>query len=182
MTQNGFAVLAINWVMQGMRGMDRKELSFRLLLELLVFLTLLPAFELIGFGMVSRVAAASLTAHSFNFLFNGQLWVCVRYCPFYRRDPRAIDRWRDRCFARLAASALLREAVCIGSQGRGAGTRSENSDIDLRLFFGRGLLDWLAVNLLLMRPGLQRFSPSYRSTFTPMTIRIPSTVSIHASP
>ena len=140
-------ILAANWLMQGMRGMDGKELGFRLLLELLaagiLLVFVLPESAL-------SLPMALVLAHSLSFTLNGQVWVCVRYCPSYRRSPRAVDR-----FARDAASHLrrlpwLQEAVLIGSRG-GAATRGLRSDIDLRLIFPRGPIAWLRTNLLLLR-------------------------------
>jgi len=143
-------ILAINWVMQGMRGMEAKELAFRIGLEALLLALLLRG--LLGFGVSPPAASvlAFLGAHSLNFLVNGQFWVCARYCPSYRRSPEALDRYLERLIGRLERQALVAEALCIGSQGPGRGTRTERSDIDLRLVFPPGLKAWLLVNLALL--------------------------------
>ncbi|MCX7631042.1 MAG: hypothetical protein N2038_12425 [Geminicoccaceae bacterium] len=135
-------ILAINWCFQGTRGMDRGERAFRLALEAALALLLTP---------FAGWLAALVIAHSFNFLFNGQLWVCARYCPAWRRSPRALDRFLAETAAELRRIPWLEEAVCIGSRAAGSDVPGPNSDIDLRLVRPPGLRRWLAINLLLLR-------------------------------
>ena len=102
-------VLAVNWLAQGMRGLDCKELAFRLLAESL------PA-ALSGLGAVA-VLPAALIAHSLNFTFNGQFWVCARYCPSYRGDAARLRRFLGDIAPELRRS--VDAAVVIGSTGEG---------------------------------------------------------------
>jgi hypothetical protein len=134
-------ILAINWCLQGMRGMDRGELVFRLALETVVWAALAP---------LAGPLPALLLAHSLNFLVNGQLWVCVRYCPIWHRAPAALDRFLARVVAELRQLAWLEEAVCIGSRGGSIATRHDRADLDLRLIAPPGLGGWLKINLLLL--------------------------------
>lgn len=138
--QSCTAILAVNWLMQGMRGMGRRELTFRLLLE---------AGLAAGIALITGWPVAVLLAHAMSWTLNGQIWVCVRYCPLYRGDA---DRLRD-AVAQLAVAlprtAWLREAALIGSAADGR--LGERSDIDLRLVTPPGLAGWLRVNLLLLR-------------------------------
>lgn len=148
--QSPIGILGINWVFQGMRGMQRKELAFRILLEatiaLLTFISL-PA----GCGTLPRLLLALFIAHSFNWLFNTHLWVCVRYFPIYHRNPEALTTFLEKTEAHLQSTPWIDEAVCIGSVGDSGVIRSTRSDIDLRLVFGTGLINWLRVNALLLR-------------------------------
>jgi hypothetical protein len=143
-------ILAVNWCLQGMRGMGRKELSFRLGAELVLALALaavarswLPSLPALVLGL--------LVAHSLNFTLNGQLWVCARYARSWRRDPAALERFLAEVAADLGTRPSLREAVCIGSRGDLGLVRNERSDLDVRLVFPPRLRAWLLVNLLLLR-------------------------------
>jgi|DewCreStandDraft_4_1066084.scaffolds.fasta_scaffold00036_72 hypothetical protein len=127
--------------MQGMRGMDRGELAFRLLLEAVLWFALLTPLGPIP---------ALLAAHTFNFLVNGQLWVCARYCLFWHRSPAALNAFLADVAARLRELTWLEEAVCIGSCGAGAVAHHDRADIDLRLVAPSGPSAWLRVNLLLL--------------------------------
>lgn len=143
-------ILAVNWWLQGMRGMDRKELSFRLGSELLVaaLLTVLMGKLL---PLPAAMVLAFLTAHSLSFTLNGQVWVCARYCRFWRGDAASVERWLQQTAAELRSLRWLREVVCIGSRGDCGLVRSDRADLDLRLVFPAGYLAWLRVNLLLLR-------------------------------
>ena len=91
-----------------------------------------------------------MTAHLFNFTLNGQVFVCVRYCRFFRRSPDVLDEWLQKRVLRLKASGWLDEALCLGSKGTGERARSARSDIDLRLITPVGIAGWLRTNLLLL--------------------------------
>jgi hypothetical protein len=82
-TQSCAFILAANWLMQGVRGMDRKELAFRLLLEAALTAALLVALAPLG-GPAS-LAAALVLVHSLNFTLNGQVWVLAITHIFPRR-------------------------------------------------------------------------------------------------
>lgn len=134
-------ILSANWVMQGMRGMDRGELCFRFalfggLFALLASLGLPPFWAAVG-------------AHSFNFAANGHPWVCMRYCAFYRQSPETIEAWLQDWSAKLQRLNWLQEAVIIGSRAKRLA--SSRSDIDLRLIVSPGWLGWFRTNLVLLR-------------------------------
>ncbi|MFO1048772.1 MAG: hypothetical protein U1E52_12845 [Geminicoccaceae bacterium] len=149
-------ILAVNWCLQGMRGMDRKELSFRLLLEGCV--AAVAALLLAGpIGVAWAAALALPIAHSLSFTLNGQVWVCARYCRWYRRDPAVLERHLFSLLWRLRALPWLREAACIGSLGRRGAICGDRADLDLRLVFPPGRAAWLRVNLLLLRLRAEAF-------------------------
>ncbi len=148
--QHCVVILAINWVTQGMRGMQLKELSFRLTLELILLLSVFGLLKSLGISVAFAFVVGAFGAHSFSYLFNGQFWVCARYCESYRRNPENLDLFLERVGTRLVATGWIEEAVCIGSQGRGQGTTTMRSDIDLRLLFGAGIVNWLRLNVLML--------------------------------
>jgi hypothetical protein len=154
--QSCLVILAINWCLQGMRGMDRKELAFRLLLEGLAGLILVVGLST-WLAPPGAFLVAFLAAHSLGFTLNGQAWVCARYCRWYRRDPARLEAHLQRLTDRLRRLPWLREAVCIGSLGRKGAIRGDRADLDLRLVFPSGAAAWLRVNLLLLRLRAEAF-------------------------
>lgn len=143
-------ILAVNWVLQGTRGMDRKELSFRVGLEL-GLAVLLAGIGALWLAPWLAVSLGLLVAHSASFTLNGQVWVCARYCRWWRGDAAFVERWLERLVTELATLPWLREAACIGSRGDHGFVRGDRSDLDLRLVFPKGLVAWLRVNFLLLR-------------------------------
>lgn len=144
-------ILAANWCLQGMRGMDRKELAFRLAGEGIAALLLAGGLWALGLAPIPAAVFGLLAAHTLNFTLNGQVWVCARYGRWYRRSPSALERFLRRLAAELRAMPWLEEAVCIGSRGDLGLVRGERSDLDLRLIVPPGWRGWLRVNLLLLR-------------------------------
>lgn len=144
-------ILGVNWLLQGMRGMDMKELSFRLAL---LGIATLGLTWLLSQATALPPLAALLTgliiAHTLNFLVNGQLWVCLRYCPFYRQDQDRLARRLAHLLDALTKRPWLEEAVLIGSTARLSERPGPRSDIDLRLIFPPGFAGWLRTNLLLL--------------------------------
>lgn len=143
-------ILAINWVFQGMRGMQAKELAFRIGLGALLALAAAGPFSLAGLPAPLAGAAGVLAGHSVNFLLNGQFWVCARYCRAYRGRALCIERTTLDLAREIARLPWLTEAAFIGSRARG-GRADDRSDIDLRLVFPPGLLGWWRTNWLLLR-------------------------------
>jgi hypothetical protein len=157
-TQSCAFILALNWCSQGMRGMDRKELGFRLLLEALLAGGI--GWLLVGLLERSVLQAAGIAlpmAHSVGFTLNGQFWTCARYCRWYQREPAALAAHVAEIAARLERRAWLDEAALIGSQARQPGTFGPRSDIDLRLIVPAGMMNWLRCNLLLLRLRAEAF-------------------------
>ena len=144
----GWCVVAINWLFQGMRGMQRKELSFRLATEAAVATMFGGALAACGIPWVLAGSAALLGAHTLAFTLNGQAWVAARYLSRFQGDVERVGRFLDETVGRLRDRSWLNEAVIIGSVGRGG--LSPRSDIDLRLVFPPGRLNWTRTNLLLL--------------------------------
>jgi len=145
-------IVAANWLFQGMRGMDPKELGFRLLL--LALATALTAWIIANAFAVSGLTALALglgIGHTLNFLANGQLWVVLRYCPGYRREPARLARAIAGLLDDVARQDWLGEAVLLGSTVSRLETPRSRADIDLRLIFPPGFAGWLRTNLYLLR-------------------------------
>lgn len=149
-SQSCVAILAINWIFQAMRGMDGKELSFRLATSTAIAVVAAVTGARLGLDVHAATLGGWLIAHTFSFAINGQFWVCARYCRSYRRRPEALDRYVSTAVTRLQTTPWLDSALLIGSQGLGVGTRTNRSDIDLRLLFPSGIIGWLRCNALLL--------------------------------
>jgi hypothetical protein len=145
-------ILLANWLFQGVRGMDAKELGFRLLL-LFVVAGLSAWLSHLAFGLsgLGALALGLSLGHTFNFLLNGQFWVCLRYCPAYRRDPAVLGRAVEGLVQDLQRRRWLDEAVIIGSLATRPRLPAPRADIDVRLIFPAGIGNWLRTNLLLLR-------------------------------
>jgi hypothetical protein len=141
-----FALIS-HWAFQGFFNMDATERLYKICVELVIYFptvlilayfTANPIFFLIGF----------LLAHSMNFLFNGQLWVALR---FFRINKVSASRFYDyvESFSERARTQQAIIAVIgLGSQVRGEW--NEFSDLDIRVLRKPGFLNGLLVCSFLM--------------------------------
>jgi hypothetical protein len=151
LTQNIIFVLVVNWICQGLRGMGKKELIGRLMIELVMVLGLALAAQAAGAAGLNAWVWALLGAHSLQFLLNGQFWVCLRYWPGWQPDVCANLRFCEWVVAVLRQQSWLQEAVCIGSCSPGRAMAGPRSDLDLRLIFPPGIAGFVRTHLLLLR-------------------------------
>lgn len=143
-------ILGVNWLTQGVRGMDAKEWSFRAALLAALGLGASTMLHAMGVPSLPALAGGLLIGHTFNFLVNGQFWVCCRYCPAYRQESAILRQRIATLLDKVAARPWLEEAVVIGSTVTRLDEPGPRSDVDLRLIFPSSALGWLRTNLLLL--------------------------------
>ncbi len=148
--QSSLSILLINWVFQGMRGMQSKELTFRLVLEFFIGLFFFYLLFDYPVDLWAKLFLSLLSAHTVNWLFNTHLWVCVRYFRIYRRNPEALSAFIKIVKKQINGIYWIDEAVCIGSVGDKGDVMTWRADIDLRLFFKPGVLNYFKLNFYLI--------------------------------
>ena len=147
--QSGLCILTINWVFQGVRGMQKKELLFRLVLEFFVTAMFFLILTSRGLNLYWSGVLSILASHTCSWLFNTHIWVCMRYMKIYRRNPDALCEFLTKVTSQIQEKKWISEAVCIGSIGDKGDVSSWRSDIDLRLFFKPGIINFVRLNLYL---------------------------------
>jgi thymidylate kinase/predicted nucleotidyltransferase len=139
--------LAVHWLFQGMLYMDpterRVKLGLNFVLALLfgwLFSRRLAAVPAYGLGL--------LTAHSLNFLFNGQIFGVLKHFGGVRHTWEEFDREVERLRRRVAEEPDIVYAAAYGSLARSEW--SPTSDLDVRLVRAPGLrsalrTSWFAI-------------------------------------
>lgn len=127
------ALLASNWLFQGMLIMDPAERTFKMALD--SFLTVLATFALLAatsWPVAGVIAVAFGLAHTINWLANGQLPVVLKNLGATSMGAGRRQRELDR-FARRSArhKGSLVAVHAYGSLARGEA--NERSDLDVRL-------------------------------------------------
>ena len=74
-----FVIIFINWLFQGIRGMQSKELFFRLILELIFILFFNNIIKL-------NLIFSLIISHTFFWIFFCHFWVVIRYLPIYNNN------------------------------------------------------------------------------------------------
>jgi len=96
-------VIMINWIFQGILGMDTSERWFKIGLDIVLTLVLIP-FLLFFFRFWSSVFLALFFAHTTNWLFNGHLFVIGRFIGFTYNSPKGILEYMKGFWNGLAAN------------------------------------------------------------------------------
>jgi len=134
-----FAALISHWVFQGMLYMDRTERLFKLGLDLIgivFFATLLREFT----GVPLTWMTAFVLAHTINFIFNGQMWVVLKFYGVTRTSS-VFNRYVDGFAKRARAEESIVAAIVYGSLVRREWLPS--SDLDVRLLRKPGFANGL---------------------------------------
>jgi len=135
-------VLFINWIFQGMRGMQYKELSFRVIIEILCIFLI---FNFLKINLLSSF----FFVHTFFWIFLCQFWLINRYSLNYTNDLKKMNHVYKKIIDKVLKFKTLDEAIVIGSQSSQKKILKINSDLDLRIFFTNGVKSFFTLNLFL---------------------------------
>jgi len=135
-------VLFVNWIFQGMRGMQLKELSFRVITEIL-FIFLI--FYFLKFSLL----LSFFLVHTFFWIFLCQFWVINRYSLNYTNNLEKMNHIYKKIIDKVLRFKTLDEAIVIGSLSSQKKIIKINSDVDLRIFFNKSIKSFFFLNLFL---------------------------------
>ncbi len=131
------AVIASNWLFQGMRYMNIYEVSLKLLLDALLVVIISAMFS--DKLTILSVLMAIIVAHTINWLINGHIFVLMRYVAPVPKTEKHFEKF----ISQMKASALKWKAIdgvaIYGSYCRG--TLHKYSDLDVRAVTYPGVLN-----------------------------------------
>ena len=139
----------INWVFQGMLGMDKSELLFHLAFDLVftgIFIMILS--QLLGLWI--SLIIAIVMVHTLNWLFNSHFWVMGRYVGISKTSQEEVSKYISSLKKRLSKTKSINGIVIIGNLTRGGGVK-ETSDLDVRWVCQRGVRNMVTANLILVK-------------------------------
>lgn len=149
-------VIASNWVFQGMRYMNVYENMLKLALDIVLVLAFLVVFA-------ERVSAAGLiaafvVAHTLNWIFNGHIFVLMRYVHPVPKTASDFDDYVQALSRRASRAGDYIDGVAIfGSYCRAQ--LHKFSDLDVRIIVGDGPVAGVAGSLFCLR---ERFVAFFR--------------------
>ena len=135
LSQNKLSIILINWIFQGMLGMDVLDLIGKLCID--IFFTLIFVF-LFGSSYTINWFFAFIIAHSINWLINTHFWVIGRFIGFTRTDSKRFYLYLKSITKRFSKNKSLLGIIVIGAASRGGGVK-ETSDIDMYFISKKGL-------------------------------------------
>lgn len=128
--------LAIHWVFQGMLYMDPTERWFKLGLDFLMGLVISMVL-VVWFPLIIAIGLGFVVAHTFNFLFNGQIYGVLKTFGGIQNTQQEFDREVEQLKKRITQEPDIIFAAAYGSLARGEW--STTSDLDVRLVRAPGL-------------------------------------------
>ena len=137
-----FVIIFINWFFQGTRGMQSKELLFRLILELIFILFF---YNIIKLNLIFSL----IITHTFFWIFFCHFWVVIRYLPFYNNNLVNMNITFKNLIIKVINFKFIDESIIIGSVSKKNKIENINSDVDLRIFFKKGFLEFFFINIFM---------------------------------
>ena len=134
-------IILSNWTFQGMLYADKTERLFRLLLDGLMTLVLyVILINFISSGYAALIFAF-LIAHTFNWIFNGQLFVLGRYIGIYPNKHEDFEEYLKGLKYRAERAKSIQSVIVYGSMSREE--LKESSDLDVRIIRKKGFINGL---------------------------------------
>ncbi|MAH21857.1 hypothetical protein CL673_07650 [Candidatus Bathyarchaeota archaeon] len=142
-------VIGSSWAFQSIFHVDRTELLFKLVLELLflgvVSYTLSTVLQL---HMGWTILLGFLIAHTMNYLFNGQFFVALKNAGLSHVSHTKFKNFALQLEQRVCSQDSILAGMMIGSISRGKLTAT--SDLDVRILRKRGIVNGLKVSVFLL--------------------------------
>ena len=134
------AVIASNWVFQGMRYMNAYEVFLKLALDLIIFVIILLLWG--GSVTVTSMFILAIIAHGINWIVNGHFFVLMRYVYPIPKTQQDFDEYVAGFALRAKRSRHVDGLAIYGSYCRGQ--LHEFSDLDVRVIVQGGLLSGMS--------------------------------------
>lgn len=138
-------VIVINWLFQGMLGMDRTELFFHVLLDAVIFSILAFVLSLFVNPWVAVILSIFI-AHSINWMFNTHFWVMGRYVGISETTEERILKYLSQVQKDTRKKSCLSGVIVFGNMTRG-GKIQCSSDVDIRFISKPGVMNRLKTNV-----------------------------------
>lgn len=134
------ALTSSSWLFQGVLYMDKTERAFKMLLDLLLFLPLYSVLKWY-YGTLLSAFVAVILAHTFNWAFNGQIFVLLKILGLINTEEEQFNDYLDNIKKRLEKEKSIYAAAAFGSFSRGEAKKS--SDLDIRIVRRPGVINGL---------------------------------------
>lgn len=134
--QSRFGVVASNWLLQGMRYMNRYEIGLKVSIDLLLFSAFIAAF---GSIEAHAILIAAILAHSLNWTCNGHFFALMRYVRPISKSTTQFKDFVEQLQRRALECPHITGVAVYGSYCRGQ--LHKHSDLDVRVTVGTCWVD-----------------------------------------
>jgi predicted nucleotidyltransferase len=133
-----------NWIHQGFFYLDRTEMFYRIVWELILFsICFYLLSEFLNVGEIGSIVLSALVSHTLNWIFNDNFWACMIFT-----FPNLLNPGQDNTIkylknlqTRLDKANYIGGGMIYGSLSRGEWRKK--SDLDIRILRKSGVLNGL---------------------------------------
>lgn len=136
-----FIVLFRNWAHQGFTYLDKTEMFYRVIWEIIPFGGIFYLLGLLNIPVWTNLILSFFLAHTLNWMFNDNLWTCIQFTL-----PNLLNPGNDKTIkylikmqTRMQNCDAVAGCMIYGSLSRGVW--KEKSDLDVRIFRKPGILN-----------------------------------------
>ena len=134
-------VICINWVFQGILGMDKTDRWFKIGFDIVFTLVITPMLALFT-PLWAGIVCSLFLAHTLNWLLNGHFFDTGRFVGFTSTPVERIWSYTRGIAGRVKRCQALLGVMVYGAVARGEGVRT-SSDVDMCFIRRRGLANGL---------------------------------------
>jgi len=145
--QNKLSLTIINWLFQGMKGMDASDLTGKIIFEIFFFSVF---FVFLNNPGIYGVLIALVFSHTLNWLFNAHFWVFGRYLGITHTPPDLFFPYIRRVVNRVNRDSSVPMVIIIGSISRNQRFKT-TSDVDIMFIRGAGISNAIMAVFVTMR-------------------------------
>lgn len=148
---NPFIIIVSNWFFQGMRYMEKGERYFKITCTIILSSIILNiVWRTVGQLNIGIVLFSFFAGHTINWIFNGQLFVLMRYLP--AKKNMTIEKMKlfiEDLYEYTKRANYLQAVLIFGSLSRGE--IGSTSDLDVRIMRKDGIREAFRAYMLAMR-------------------------------
>lgn len=123
-------IMGSSWLFQSLLIMDHTEKFFKIFLDLMLFVLFFYAFENFG-NIYSIVIYSYITAHTINWIINGQIPVALKNLGLLKTPPQKMNEYSIKLAKKIQKNTHFRFAAFYGSLS--TNSINEKSDLDVRV-------------------------------------------------
>jgi predicted nucleotidyltransferase len=148
---NPLIILASNWTFQGMRYMERGERYFKIIFTIIAsFIFIIIIQQSVGQLNIFIILLSIIIGHTLNWIFNGQVFVLMRYFPIRQIMTREkMISFINELYENTKGADYIYAVLIFGSLSRRE--LNSKSDLDVRILRKPGIREAFSAYLLAMR-------------------------------
>ncbi|MCC7551074.1 MAG: hypothetical protein KO316_06220 [Methanobacterium sp.] len=143
-----------SWLFQGLLYMDKTERIFKISLDIMIF-TIFYIYISSYLNPVQSLLISIISAHTINWVFNGQIFVLVKNLGFARNEYQDFNKYLEKFYQRAKKEDCILLVATIGSIAREE--LKETSDLDIRVIREQGFSSGIKTCVFILKERSRAF-------------------------